>query len=69
MEKSILQVDGMSCQHCVTAITKALEAMPGVSSVSVALSAKTVAVEYDPLLAALEKIKGGIEEQGYDIIG
>lgn len=67
MAKSIILVDGMSCEHCVKAITKAVTALPGVSDVAVDLAAKTVAVEHDPALP-LGKIKSEIEDQGYDII-
>jgi copper chaperone len=33
-----VKVEGMSCQHCVRAVTKALEAIPGVTDVKVDLS-------------------------------
>jgi copper chaperone len=69
MEKTTLKVDGMSCEHCVKAITKAVGALPGVAHVSVDLDAKTVAVEHDATQAPLEKIKAEIEDQGYDVIG
>ena len=29
MEKTILNVNGMSCEHCVRAVTKAVGAVPG----------------------------------------
>lgn len=67
MEKTVLNVDGMSCEHCVRAIKNAAGAVPGVSGVSVDLAAKTVTVEYDPAEADLEKIKAEIEDQGYDV--
>jgi copper chaperone len=68
MEKVVLNVDGMSCEHCVKAITKAVSALPGISNVSVDLKAKTVSIEHDPVLSSLDKIKLEIEDQGYDII-
>ncbi len=40
MEKAVLHVEGMSCQHCVKAITKAVGGLPGVAGVSVDLAAK-----------------------------
>jgi copper chaperone CopZ len=40
MAKTVLSVDGMSCDHCVRAITKAVGALPGVSHVAVDLNAK-----------------------------
>lgn len=67
MEKTILKVDGMSCEHCVKAITKAVGALPGVGGVSVDLKAKTVIVEYDPAQSPLDRIKFEIEDQGYDV--
>jgi copper chaperone CopZ len=33
-----ITVKGMSCAHCAAAVTKALEALPGVSQVQVDLS-------------------------------
>lgn len=67
MEKSVLHVEGMSCGHCVKAITQAVGELSGVASVTVDLSGKTATVEYDPALCTLEKIKLEIKEQGYDI--
>lgn len=68
MEKTVINVEGMACEHCVKAITKAVEAVPGVSGVSVNLEAKTVTVEHDPDRAPLDKIKFEIEDQGYDVV-
>ncbi len=68
MAKSIINVDGMACEHCVKAITNAVGALSGVSGVSVDLEAKTVTVDHDPDQASVEKIKAEIEDQGYDII-
>ncbi|MDR1013907.1 MAG: heavy-metal-associated domain-containing protein [Coriobacteriales bacterium] len=36
-EKTLLKVEGMSCEHCVAAVTEALEALPGVEKVKVSL--------------------------------
>lgn len=68
MVKSIINVNGMSCEHCIKAITKALSALSGVSNVYVSLKEKTVTVEHDPALTPLDNIKLEIEDQGYDII-
>lgn len=68
MEKTVINVDGMACEHCVKAITKAVGAVSGVSGVSVNLEAKTVTVEHDPDRAPLDKIKFEIEDQGYDVV-
>ncbi len=68
MAKSVINVDGMACEHCVKAITNAVGALSGVSGVSVDLAAKTVTVDHDPEQASVDKIKAEIEDQGYDII-
>ena len=40
------QVPGVSCQHCVNAITSEVTAIPGVQQVQVALDSKTVTVAH-----------------------
>lgn len=69
MEKSILKVDGMACEHCVKAVNGAVGSLDGVESVAVDLETKEVTVTHDPAAAPLEKIKEEIEDQGYEIIG
>ncbi|MDR0197021.1 MAG: copper ion binding protein [Oscillospiraceae bacterium] len=68
MEKILLKVEGMSCEHCVKAVTGAVGALPGVFGVSADLTAGTVTAEYDSVKASVEKIKAEIEEQGYDVV-
>jgi len=68
MEKTVLSVEGMSCEHCVNAITKAVKALSGISKVAVDLAAKSVVLEYDSSKTPLDKIKAEIEEQGYDVL-
>lgn len=63
-----LHVDGMSCQHCVNAITKSLLSLDGIKDVKVDLNSKTVFVKYDSSKTSLVLIKNQIEEQGYDVI-
>ncbi|NMC57505.1 MAG: copper chaperone CopZ [Eubacteriaceae bacterium] len=66
--KSVLNVDGMSCMHCVNAIKNSVGALDGINTVDVDLEAKTVTVEYDEAKTPLERIKEEIEEQGYDVV-
>ena len=68
MEKTILSVNGMACEHCVKAVTMAVIALSGVESVEVDLTAKTVAVEYDSAKISLDKIKAEIDDQGYEVV-
>lgn len=43
--KKALKVEGMTCQHCVMHVTKALESVPGVSEVSVDLDSGSATLE------------------------
>ena len=67
MVNIVLNVDGMSCEHCVKAVHDAVVALPGVGSVAVDLEAGTAAVEHDPAACPLDKIKAAIEEEGFEV--
>jgi copper chaperone len=69
MEQTILRVDGMSCQHCVNAITDAVSVLDGVDQVEIDLDAKTVTVVHNLEAVSIEKIRDEIEDQGFDIVG
>ncbi len=66
MENTLLHVEGMACEHCVKAVTKAVQALGGIKAVQVDLAAKTVTVEHEPT-ASRAQLKAAIEEQGYDV--
>lgn len=68
MEKTILNVEGMSCSHCVNAVAKAVGTLDGVSGVQVDLEEKTVSVEYDPAKTSLDEIKLAIDDEGYEVV-
>lgn len=65
MTKTTLKVEGMSCQHCVHAVTQALEGVRGVRSASVDLTAGRADVEYDESRTRLEELLGAVAEEGY----
>jgi copper ion binding protein len=58
-------VPGVSCQHCVAAVTSEVRKLSGVSSVAVDLGSKLVTVEHDPQVSA-EAIIAAIKEAGYE---
>jgi copper ion binding protein len=62
-----LTVEGMSCQHCVKAVSGAVKALPGVDSVVVSVENKSVVVGYNPEQTAPESIRVAIEGQGYTV--
>lgn len=58
-----LQIGGMTCQHCVRAVTKALEGVAGVDNVSVDLGAGHARVEGPADPASLLR---AVESEGYE---
>ncbi len=64
--QTTLTVVGMTCQHCVNAVTEELGALNGVRSVDVTLSSGVVTVTSDRALDDRE-ITGAIDEAGYRI--
>lgn len=59
----VFNVQGMSCGHCVKAITQALQAKDPEASVRIDLAAKEVGV--DSALTA-EQVISVISEEGYE---
>jgi len=67
-ETQNLNVQGMSCQHCVHAVTSSVSALSGVDSVEVSLEKNLVTVGFDPVKTSLQSIKTAIEDQGYSVV-
>ena len=67
MEKLTLDVQGMTCGHCVQAVTKALNGV-GVQDVHVDLETGKVDVSFDKDKVTVDQMKEAIEDQGYDVI-
>ncbi|SDC05653.1 copper chaperone CopZ [Shouchella lonarensis] len=67
MAATTVQVEGMSCGHCVAAIEKAVGGLTGVTQVHVSLEDKTVAVTYNEQETNIQSIQEMIEDQGYDV--
>jgi copper ion binding protein len=59
-----LNVRGMSCGHCVAAITSAVAPLPGVTDVAVDLEQGLVTVEGS---ADEASVVAAIEDTGYDV--
>ena len=63
-----LQVDGMTCQGCVTSVTRVLMAIPGVANADVVLQKKAATVNFDSTKTNRNELKQAIEDAGYDIL-
>ncbi|HKI56396.1 MAG TPA: cation transporter [Trueperaceae bacterium] len=57
-----LKVEGMTCHHCVMAVTKALESVAGVTSAKVDLDNGSAVVDGD---ADVQAMIAAVQEEGY----
>ena len=67
MAEVTIKIDGMSCQHCVAAVKKAVDALDGVSSSNVEVG--SAIVSFDDSKTSSDAISGAIQSAGYKIIG
>jgi copper chaperone CopZ len=59
-------VTGMTCGHCVQAVTSEFSTLPGVSAVTVELSTGTVTVHSDRVITSAEAA-AATDEAGYEL--
>lgn len=67
-ENVVLNVQGMSCMHCVMSIKKGVGELQGIENVDVSLQEGKVAVTFDPNSTNIDEIKEAIEDVGYDVV-
>jgi copper chaperone len=63
MERLRIEIEGMSCGHCVKAVRGSLEKVPGVQVEQVEVGRATV--DYDPDMTSPHKIVHAVESNGY----
>ena len=62
-----IRIKGMSCNHCVMAVTKALNQIAGVANVKVDLE-KGEATFDETMPVDRELIRAGIAKAGYEVV-
>jgi copper ion binding protein len=66
LKTDVIQVVGMSCQHCVQAVTQAVTAVAGVDAVRVSLEEGTATVDYEPGAVSPDALVAAITEEGFE---
>lgn len=61
----VIKVNGMSCGHCVSAITKALAELDKTAKIQIDKASQTVRFDGD---ADQEEVVLAIQEAGYDVV-
>ncbi|MCP3784076.1 MULTISPECIES: heavy-metal-associated domain-containing protein [Micromonospora] len=59
-------VSGMTCEHCVRAVTEELSALPGVDEVRIDLASGTATVTSAAPLP-VESVRAAVDEAGYEL--
>ncbi|MFQ5450491.1 MAG: heavy-metal-associated domain-containing protein [Nitrospinaceae bacterium] len=68
MTSNTIKVEGMSCDHCVQTIKKAVNEIPGIEKVEVDLEKKEVRVDFDEGKTDLHNISAMITGVGYEVV-
>lgn len=68
MSTAVYSVTGMTCGHCVNAVTSELSKLPGVTAVDVDLASGSAKVESaEPL--DVDAVRAAVDEAGYELAG
>ena len=66
-QEVIITIEGMMCQHCAARVKSTLEALSGVTSVTIDLEAKTATLATTDSFS-LEAAHKAIAEAGYKVV-
>lgn len=65
MASVILNIQGMTCNHCVMRVQKALAEVPGVQRAVVTLQPGQAKVEYDDSASTADAMASAVVKAGY----
>jgi copper chaperone CopZ len=66
MQEIVIEVVGMTCEHCERHVSKALAAVPGVLEARASHSEGQAVVTGDPTIATSALLKAAVREAGYE---
>ena len=67
MTTTTYEVNGMTCGHCVAAVSGELNQLEGLTNVSVDLDAGTVTVTVSTPIS-IEAVRAAVHEAGYELV-
>ncbi|EUJ46088.1 putative mercuric ion binding protein [Listeria riparia FSL S10-1204] len=68
MAKLVLEVEGMSCEHCEKRVREAIESVEGVQQAVISLEVGTAEVTYDEGKEVKDNIAEAVDEAGYEVV-
>jgi P-type Cu2+ transporter len=66
--KKTIPVVGMACSACSANVERKLNSLEGINEASVSLPGRSALIDFNPDVISLEKIKGEINDIGYDMV-
>jgi len=66
MAEATIKIGGMSCQHCVAIVGKAITGVGGIQKIDISIGSAYIV--YDESKVKLEQIEAAIEKEGYKVI-
>lgn len=67
MTEAIISIEGMSCQHCVMRVKKAIAGLKGINKADVQIG--QAKVKFDESLTGKKEIEEAIVKAGYKVKG
>ncbi len=68
MTKATLKIQGMTCNHCVMRVQKALKGVAGVQDALVDLNKAEAAVTFDEGKVNMDKLSTAVVDAGYKVV-
>ncbi len=69
MKTMVLDISGMTCNHCAESIARALTGTAGVKDATVDVMAGTVRVDIDEKKCSTPQIIEAVQQAGYQVSG
>lgn len=66
-EQDTLEIDGMHCEHCVSAVRSALESLEALTVQEVDVG--TAQVSYNPEALSRDQLAEAIDDAGFELAG
>jgi copper chaperone len=68
MVRETLRIEGMSCDHCVMRVGRAIASVQGVIEVDINLKNNKAVVDFEETITDIEEIKSAVREAGYNTL-
>lgn len=65
MGEIVIQIEGMSCGHCVKEVSEALSSIDGVGDIRVSLKQSNISVVFDESVTGADQMTGALDAIGF----